>query len=40
VYVHPGHFFDFPRDGYLVASLIAGEAEFRTGMEKLVDSIA
>jgi aspartate/methionine/tyrosine aminotransferase len=39
VYVHPGHFFDFPRDGFLVVSLISRETEFRTGMEKLVDSI-
>jgi aspartate/methionine/tyrosine aminotransferase len=40
VYVHPGHFFDFPRDGFLVVSLIAEEVEFRTGMEKLAASIA
>lgn len=39
VYVHPGHLFDFPRDGFLVVSLISRETEFRTGMEKLVDSI-
>lgn len=39
VYVHPGHFFDFPRDGFLVISLISAEAEFRTGIEKLVASI-
>ena len=39
VYVHPGHFFEFPRDGYLIVSLISEEAEFRTGMERLIDTI-
>jgi aspartate/methionine/tyrosine aminotransferase len=28
VYVHPGHFYDFPSDGYLIVSLIAPEQEF------------
>ena len=32
VLVHPGHFYDFPRDGYLVLSLITPEAEFAEGM--------
>jgi alanine-synthesizing transaminase len=35
VLVHPGHFFDFPRDGYLVVSLIAREAEFQEGARRL-----
>ena len=39
VYVHPGHFFDFPRDGFLVVSLITAESEFRSGMAKLVEAI-
>jgi alanine-synthesizing transaminase len=30
--VHPGHFYDFPRDGYLVISLITPEADFREGI--------
>ncbi len=32
VLVHPGHFYDFPSDGYLVLSLIVGEHEFRKGI--------
>jgi alanine-synthesizing transaminase len=35
VLVHPGHFFDFPRDGFLIVSLIAPEAEFREGVRRL-----
>jgi alanine-synthesizing transaminase len=33
---HPGHFYDFPRDGYLVISLIAREEEFREGMSRVL----
>ena len=36
VYVHPGHFFDFASDGYLVVSLIAGEEEFAEGIERIL----
>jgi len=36
VYVHPGHFYDFPTDGYLVVSLITPELRFAAGMEALV----
>jgi alanine-synthesizing transaminase len=32
VVVHPGHFYDFPGDGYLVLSLITSEGEFAEGM--------
>jgi alanine-synthesizing transaminase len=32
VYVHPGQFFDFAGDGYLVVSLIAREKEFAEGI--------
>src|SRR5579872_7510355 len=35
VLVHPGHFYDFPNDGYLVLSLIPPEAEFRDGLERV-----
>jgi aspartate/methionine/tyrosine aminotransferase len=35
VLVHPGHFYDFPNDGYLVLSLIALEEEFSQGIAKL-----
>jgi alanine-synthesizing transaminase len=34
VLVHPGHFYDFPSDGYLIVSLIAVESEFRDGIRK------
>jgi alanine-synthesizing transaminase len=37
VLVHPGHFYDFPSDGYLVVSLIAREDEFRKGFERVLE---
>ncbi|MGC1452341.1 MAG: pyridoxal phosphate-dependent aminotransferase [Candidatus Sulfotelmatobacter sp.] len=36
VLVHPGHFYDFPRDGYLVLSLITVEEEFREGIGRVL----
>jgi alanine-synthesizing transaminase len=36
VYVHPGHFYDFPIDGCLIVSLIASENEFAEGSKRLV----
>jgi alanine-synthesizing transaminase len=36
VLVHPGNFFDFPNDGYLVISLIAKEREFEEGVRRLL----
>jgi aspartate/methionine/tyrosine aminotransferase len=36
VYVHPGHFYDFPTDGYLIVSLIAPKQEFAEGIKRLV----
>ena len=36
VYVHPGHFYDFPRDGHMVASLIVPPAEFAEGIGRLL----
>lgn len=36
VYVHPGHFYDFPADGYLVVSLITPEQQFARGVELLL----
>jgi alanine-synthesizing transaminase len=36
VLVHPGHFYDFPSDGYLVVSLITPAKDFRTGIERIV----
>ena len=39
VLIHPGHFFDFPGSGYLVASLIAPEVEFREGIGRVLSAI-
>ena len=38
VYIHPGHFYDFPGDGYMVVSLITPERDFAEGLEKLLVS--
>jgi len=37
VLVHPGHFYDFPSDGYLVLSLITPEQEFAQGTSRLLE---
>lgn len=34
VYVYPGHFYDFPSDGYLVVSLITPEKDFAEGIRR------
>jgi alanine-synthesizing transaminase len=36
VLVHPGHFYDFESDGYLVVSLITAPDEFADGMGKVL----
>jgi alanine-synthesizing transaminase len=36
VYVHPGHFFDFPAEGHLIVSLITPEPTFSEGMHHLL----
>lgn len=36
VYVHPGHFYDFPGEGNLVLSLITPEHDFADGLEKIL----
>jgi alanine-synthesizing transaminase len=36
VYVHPGHFYDFPREGNAVVSLIPTKPEFAKGIEGLL----
>jgi aspartate/methionine/tyrosine aminotransferase len=36
VYVHPGHFYDFRQDGYLVVSLITPEKDFAKGIDKIL----
>jgi len=35
VYIHPGHFYDVPTDGYVIVSLIAPEQEFAEGIKRL-----
>jgi alanine-synthesizing transaminase len=40
IYVHPGHFYDFPGEGYLVLSLITPQQQFREGLNRVVESIA
>lgn len=39
VLVHPGHFYDFPNDGYLIVSLIAEIDIFRQGVTKILNCI-
>ena len=34
VYVHPGHFYDFPEAGYAVVSLIGNQNEFSVGLRQ------
>jgi len=36
IYVHPGHFYDFPSDGYFIASLITPEHDFAEGIRRLL----
>ena len=37
VLVHPGHFYDFSRDGYLVVSLITESKQFSEGVKRILD---
>jgi alanine-synthesizing transaminase len=39
VLVHPGHFYDFSSDGYLVLSLITPAAEFAEGTRRLLEML-
>ena len=39
VLVHPGHFYDFPKDGYLVLSLITPRADFASGFAAALDKL-
>lgn len=39
VYLHPGHFYGFPADGYLIVSLIAAEPEFAQGIQRVLDHL-
>jgi len=40
VYLHPGHFYGFPGQGYLVVSLITPEQDFREGVRRLLARLA
>jgi alanine-synthesizing transaminase len=40
VIVHPGHFYDFAADGYLVVSLIVDPADFREGVSRVLQIVA
>jgi hypothetical protein len=39
VLVHPGHFYDFATDGYLIISLISEEGDFRNGISRLLQHL-
>ena len=39
VLVHPGHFYDFPGDGYLVLSLLATREDFRKGVQRVLTQL-
>jgi aspartate/methionine/tyrosine aminotransferase len=39
VLVHPGHFYDFESDGYLVLSLIAPTGEFAEGAARIIEHV-
>lgn len=38
LYVHPGHFYDFEKEGYLIVSLIAPDRDFAEGMRRLLST--
>jgi alanine-synthesizing transaminase len=40
VLVHPGHFYDFPTDGYLVLSLIGPKEESAEGFRRVLNSLS
>jgi aspartate/methionine/tyrosine aminotransferase len=40
VIVHPGHFFDFHQDGYIVLSLITPEEEFAEGLQRVLRHVS
>jgi alanine-synthesizing transaminase len=39
VYLHPGHFYDFPGDGYLIVSLITPAQDFTEGVRRILSAI-
>jgi alanine-synthesizing transaminase len=40
VLLHPGHFYDFPNDGYLVLSLITQKAEFAEALQRVLERVS
>ena len=40
VLVHPGHFYDFPHDGYLILSLLTPVGEFREGTRRMLQFLS
>src|SRR5579864_8396539 len=40
VMVHPGHFYDFAKDGYLVLSLIPPRSEFAAGVSSILEKLS
>jgi aspartate/methionine/tyrosine aminotransferase len=40
VLVHPGHFYDFPSEGYLVLSLITPRREFAEAMSAVLEKLS
>ncbi len=38
IYVHPGHFYDFPYEGHVIVSLIGPKSEFTEGIKLLVSN--
>ena len=40
VLVHPGHFYDFPQDGFLVLSLIAPALKFQQGVAQILQFLS
>ncbi len=39
VYLHPGHYYDFPGDGHLVVSLITPEQDFQEGLRRILSTV-
>ena len=40
VYAHPGHYYDFPGDGYLVVSLITPGQDFSEGVRRVLSAFS
>ncbi len=40
VLVHPGHFYDFPSDGYLILSLITRQEDFADGTRAILEKLS